>query len=175
MLSTVGRGINYEFATNRDTLPSSLRSVLFDSLLPHGTVARQAPLSMGFSGQEYWSGLLPFPFPGDLPNPGVESGSPALQANSFPSEPPRKPTDTLLLLLLLSRFRRVRLCATPGTAAHQAPPSLGFSRQEHWSGLPFPSPMHKIDNQDSSAGPVAKIPCTHAGGQGLISGQETRF
>ena len=46
------------------------------------------------------------------------------------------------LLLLLSRFSRVRLCATPSTAAHQAPPSLGFSRQEHWSGLPFPSPMH---------------------------------
>ena len=43
-------------------------------------------------------------------------------------------------LLLLSRFSRVRLCATPQTAAHQAPPSLGFSRQEHWSGLPFPSP-----------------------------------
>ena len=41
----------------------------------------------------------------------------------------------LLLLLLLSRFSRVQLCATPLTAAHQAPPSLGFSRQEHWSGL----------------------------------------
>ena len=45
-----------------------------------------------------------------------------------------------LLLLLLSRFSRVRLCATPQTAAHQAALSLGFSRQEHWSGLPFPSP-----------------------------------
>ena len=45
----------------------------------------------------------------------------------------------VLLLLLLSRFSRVRLCATPETAAHQAPPSLGFSRQEHWSRLPFPS------------------------------------
>ena len=44
------------------------------------------------------------------------------------------------LLLLLSRFSRVRLCVTPQTAAHQAPPFLGFSRQEHWSGLPFPSP-----------------------------------
>ena len=49
----------------------------------------------------------------------------------------------LLLLLLLSRFSRVQLCATPYMAAHQAPPSLGFSRQEHWSGLPFPSPMHE--------------------------------
>ena len=47
------------------------------------------------------------------------------------------------LLLLLSRFSRVQLCAIPQTAAHQAPPSPGFSRQEHWSGLPFPSPMHE--------------------------------
>ena len=51
----------------------------------------------------------------------------------------------LLLLLLLSHFSRVRLCATPEMAAHQAPPSLGFSRQEHWSGLPFPSPMHESE------------------------------
>ena len=47
------------------------------------------------------------------------------------------------LLLLLSRFSHVRLCATPETAAHEAPPSQGFSRLEHWSGLPFPSPMHE--------------------------------
>ena len=47
--------------------------------------------------------------------------------------------------LLLCRFSRVRLCATPQTPAHQAPPSLGFSRQEHWSGLPFPSPMHESE------------------------------
>ena len=53
--------------------------------------------------------------------------------------------NAVLLLLLLSRFSRVRLCATPETAAHQAPPSLGFSRQEHWSGLPFPSPMHESE------------------------------
>ena len=49
------------------------------------------------------------------------------------------------LLLLLSHFSRVWLCATPKTAAHQAPPPLGFSRQEHWSGLPFPSPMHESE------------------------------
>ena len=51
----------------------------------------------------------------------------------------------LLLLLLLSRFSRVRLCATPETAAHQAPVPLGFFRQEHWIGLPFPSPIHKSE------------------------------
>ena len=49
----------------------------------------------------------------------------------------------LLLLLLLSHFSRVWLCATPETAAHQASPSLGFSRQEHWSGLRFPSSMRE--------------------------------
>ena len=50
-----------------------------------------------------------------------------------------------LLLLLLSHFSRVRLCVTQWTAAYQAPPSLGFSRQERWSGLPFPSPMHESE------------------------------
>ena len=46
----------------------------------------------------------------------------------------------VMLLLLLSHFSRVRLCATPQMAAHQDAPSLGFSRQEHWSGVPLPSP-----------------------------------
>ena len=55
------------------------------------TVVYQASLSMGFSRQEYWSGL-PFPSPGDLPDPGIEPRSPALQEDAFPSEPPRKPT-----------------------------------------------------------------------------------
>ncbi|KAI4581845.1 hypothetical protein MJG53_009370 [Ovis ammon polii x Ovis aries] len=53
------------------------------------TVARQASLSMGFPRQEYWSGLL-FPSPGKLPNPGIKPGSPALPADSLPSEPPRR-------------------------------------------------------------------------------------
>ena len=51
------------------------------------TIAHQVPLSMGFSRQEYWSGL-PFPTPGDLPDPEIKPGSPALQADSLPSEPP---------------------------------------------------------------------------------------
>ena len=54
------------------------------------TVAYQAPRSMGFSRQEYWSGL-PFPSPGDLPNPGIEPGSPALQTDVLLSEPLGKP------------------------------------------------------------------------------------
>ena len=57
----------------------------------------------------------------------------------------------MLLLLLLSRFSRVRLCATPQMAALQAQPSLGFSRQEHWSGLPFPSPIHESESENEVA------------------------
>ena len=52
-----------------------------------------------------------------------------------------------MLMMLLSHFSRVRLCVTIQTDAHQAPPSLGFSRQEHWSGLPFPSPMHESERE----------------------------
>ena len=56
------------------------------------TVADKAPLSVEFSRQEYWSGL-PFSSPGDLPNPGIEPGSPALQADALLSEPSGKPVD----------------------------------------------------------------------------------
>ena len=60
------------------------------------TVAYQAPLSMGFSRQEYWSGL-PFPSPGHLPNPGIKPGSPTLEADTLTSEPPGKPKQMLSL------------------------------------------------------------------------------
>ena len=62
------------------------RSVMSDSVTPW-TVALQALSFMGFSRQEYWSGL-PFPSVGDLPNPGIEPGSPTLQVDSLRSEPP---------------------------------------------------------------------------------------
>ena len=64
-------------------------SVMSDSAIPWNVI-HQGPLSMGFSRQEYRS-RLPFPSPGDLPNPGIEPGSPALQADALPSEPPGKP------------------------------------------------------------------------------------
>ena len=51
----------------------------------------------------------------------------------------------MLCYAMLSHFSHIRLCVTPQIAAHQASPSLGFSRQEHWSGLPFPSPMHESE------------------------------
>ena len=85
------------------------------------TVAYHAPLSMGFSKQEYWSGL-PFPSPEDLPDPGIEPGSPTFFSS----------------VQLLSR---VRLLATSCTAAYQVPLSMGFSKQEYWSGVPLPSPI----------------------------------
>ena len=58
---------------------------------------------------------------------------------------PSQLISSMLLLLLLSHLSCVRLCATPQTAAHQTLPSLGFSRQGHWSGLPFPSPVHESE------------------------------
>ena len=65
------------------------------------------------------------------------------------------------LLLLLSCFSRVQLCATPETAAHQAPPSLGISRQEHWSGLPFPSPMYQSEKWKWSCSVVSNSSRPH--------------
>ena len=63
-------------------MPLCVCSVVSDSFVTTQTVARQAPLSMGFSRQEYWSGL-PFPSPEDLPSPGVEPRSPALTGGFF--------------------------------------------------------------------------------------------
>ena len=161
---------------------------------------------MGFSRQEYWSGL-PLPSPGDLSDPGIKPRSPALQADSLLSEPPEKPkpssfggkwkwgshwcmlyvkdaaAKSLQLYptpcdpvdgsppgspipgILQARtlewvaisfsnvwkwkvkvklLSRVRLLATPWTAAYQATPSMGVSRQEYWSGVPLPSLMWRI-------------------------------
>ena len=101
------------------------------------TVACHVSLSIGFSRQEYWS-MLPCPPAGDLPDPGVEPVSlvsPALAGGFFTI------SDTFFFFFLL--LSRVRLFVTPWTAAHQAPLSVGFSRQEYWSGLLFPSPPRK--------------------------------
>ena len=65
----------------------------------------------------------------------------------------------LSLLLLLSRLSRDRLCANPQTAVHQAPLSLGFSWQEHWNGLPFPSPKHESEVAQSC--PTLSDPMDH--------------
>ena len=96
------------------------------------TVSCQALLSTGFSRQEYWSGLL-FPFPGDLPDPGIEPvslASPALAGRFCTTASPGQVT------CMLSHFSPVWLCVTLWTIACQAPLSMGFPRQEYWSGLP---------------------------------------
>ena len=109
------------------------------------TVAHQAPLSMGFSKQESWS-WLPFPPPGGLPNPGIKHISyDCCTCRRIIYHEHSLVAQTVKCLpavreLLLSRLSRVQLCVTPERAAHQAPPSLGLSRQEYWSGLPCPSP-----------------------------------
>ena len=72
---------------------------------PINCIACQAPLSMEFFRLEYWSGL-PFPSPGDLPNPGIESGSPALSADSLPSEPPGKPLRCFWLLVFKKKKKK---------------------------------------------------------------------
>ena len=78
--------LNHEYFSESESVS---RSVVSDSATPW-TAAHQAPLSMEFSRQEYWSGL-PFPSPGDFPNTGIKPGSSALQADSLLSEPPGKP------------------------------------------------------------------------------------
>ena len=123
-------------------IPNRVRCVrLFVTLW---TVAHQAPLSMGYSRQEYWSGL-PFPPPGDLPNPGIEPmlpAAPALQADSSPLSHQGRPKDTACVCA--QSLSQVRLFATFWTLAHRAPQSMGSSRQDYWSGLPFPSPKDTV-------------------------------
>ena len=102
-------------------------------------IACQAPLSMGFSRQEYWSGL-PFSPPGDLPDPRIQPTSPvspALLTDSLPLSHLRLGWNERKKVKSLSH---VRFFVTPWTVTCQAPLSMGFSRQEYWSGLPFPPP-----------------------------------
>ena len=119
-------------------------------------VACQPPLALKFSGKNtgmdcYFLLLRIFPIQ------GCNSGLLLWKVDPSPL------SHLLLLLLLLSRFSRVRLCATPETAAHQAPPSLGFSRQEYWSGLPFPFPMHESEVAQSCPTPSDPMDCSLPG------------
>ena len=74
------------------------------------TVARQAPQSLGFSRQEFWSGL-PCPPPGNLPNPGIEPKSPTLQVYSLPAEPPGKPNNLIMKSVKFSKVKGYKLIA----------------------------------------------------------------
>ena len=116
---------------------------------------------MRFSRQEYWSGL-PFPSWGYLPNPGVKPRSPALQVDSLPSEPSGKPTCEYIascessqnkrFMCVLSYFCCVWPFVALWTVACQAPLSMGFFRQESWSGLSCCSPGDLPDSADQTCG-----------------------
>ena len=115
------------------------------------TLAHQAPLSMEFSRQECCSGchfLVQRIFP-------IQGSNLCLlhwQADSFSTEPPRKP-QRMECACVLSCFSCVQLFVTQWTIAHQAPLSLGFSRQEYWSGLPCPPPGD-LPNQEIKPAPL---------------------
>ena len=100
------------------------------------TIACQALLFKTLTWQKYWI-WLPFPPPGDLPNPGIEPATPALAGGFFTTEPPGKPTTPQRKWKCYS-LSCVPLFATPRTVAHWAPLSMQFSRQEYWSAFPFP-------------------------------------
>ena len=81
--------------------------VISDSFVTPQTVARQVPLSMGFSRQEYWSGV-PFPSPGNLPDPGIEPTPPALAGRFFTPESPGKPLKGLITVSKITQLLNVR-------------------------------------------------------------------
>ena len=99
------------------------------------TVAHQAPLSMGLSRQEYWSGL-PFPSPGDLPDPGIEPRSPALQTDTLLSEPPGKPAGAILSFISKDGEGRWLLKVFPEERGHFSPRNSLVSMVYRFTTLP---------------------------------------
>ena len=105
------------------------------------TVAHQAPPSIGFSRQEYWSGL-PFPSPGDLPDPGIEPRSPALQADALTSEPPGKQRVqhnwmTSLSLTLSLHAKSLQSCLTLCDPLDYTLHGILQARILEWTAIPF--------------------------------------
>ena len=98
---------------------------LCPSLCDPWTAARQAPLSMGFSRQGYWSGL-PFPSPGDLPDPDIEPGSPAMQVDSLPTELLGKLPNTSHLSTKLVHLHTILLTLEAKANAEMLPPNHFF-------------------------------------------------
>ena len=120
------------------------------------TAAHQAPLSMGFSRQEYWSGV-PLPSPWDCTATAKSLQSCPTLCDPIDRSPPGSPVPGILQartlewvaisfsnawkwIVKVKLLSHVRPSVTPWTAAFQAPPSMGFSRQEYWTGVPLPSP-----------------------------------
>ena len=106
------------------------------------TAAYQAPPSMGFSRQEYWNGL-PLPSPYSLLYPAKKEILRSDGGLHYQATLTYLPRDSGKVKVKVKSLSHARLFGTPWTVAYQAPPSMGFSRQEYWSGLPFPSPMHE--------------------------------
>ena len=124
------------------------------------TLAHQAPLSMGFPRQEYWTGLT-LSSPGDLPYPETKLTSPGLAGRFFTTEPPGKPhwmnIHEEINCCLLNLKEAAKTCLTveiPWTVACQASLSMGISRQLYWSGLPFPSPGDLSDPEIKPRSPA---------------------
>ena len=107
------------------------------------TRACQAPLSMGFPRQEYWNGLS-FYSPGDFPNQGSNPCLLHWLEDSLPVSHLGCPYEMMHACILKS-LSHVQILATLWTVAHWAPLSMGFSRQEYWSGLPCPPPGYLLD------------------------------
>ena len=99
---------NYKWSESESEVKLLSRVQLFAT---PWTVAHQAPPSMGFSRQECWSGL-PFPSPGDLPNPGIEPTSPALQADTLTSEPPGEPLKIVKLCCTTETYNLPKYCVS---------------------------------------------------------------
>ena len=113
------------------------------------TVAHQAPPSMGFSRQEYWSGV-PFPFPGDLPNRGIKPRSPALQADALTSEPLGKPKCFVCLFVFNFIFKFYNIVLVLPNI-EMDPPQV-YMCSPSWTLLPPPSPYHPLGH------PSAPVP-----------------
>ena len=123
-------------------------SVVSDSLRPHGLLAPQDPQSVGFSRQESWNGF-PLPPPGDLPDPRIEPRSPALQADSLPAEPQRKPKNPGVGC----HFLLQRLFPTQGSSPHLL----------HWQADSLPSKppgkTHRFGMQSAGWMNIFPAPC----------------
>ena len=115
--------------------------------------------SIGFSRQEYWS-RLSLPSPGDLPDPRIKPTSfetPSLAGRFFNTTPPGRPPNIKWFSSVQS-LSCVLLFATPWIVACQAPLSMGFPRQEYWSGLPLPPPGDLPDPRIEPTSPMSPAP-----------------
>ena len=133
--------------------------------LPQWPSSKESACNAGVAGD---AGSIP----GLGRSPGGGHGNP-LQYSCLESPKDRGAWWATVLLLLLSRFSRVRLCATPWTAAYQVPPSMGFSRQEYWSGLPLPFPGLQSKGSQRVGHDWSDLACKYLSMQGSYTQMES--